>query len=129
MGKSQRSVLDMMRFRGGSRAARVLAVLTALTAWPTSAPAASADSIDVVYFNGLAAHGITAPRLGVAFDLAAAVQLGHAICTDLRAGSAPIEEGMRVYETTDHKITQDQADPAGGIAEQEHRRLHLLEFG
>ena len=38
--------------------------------------------------------GITASRLGVAFDLAAAIQLGHSICIDLSAGSTPIEEGM-----------------------------------
>jgi hypothetical protein len=90
-------------------AARVLAVLTALTSWLISAPAASADSIDVVYFNGITAHGITASRLGVAFDLAAAVQLGHGICKDLRSGSTPIDEGMRVYETTNHRISQEQA--------------------
>jgi hypothetical protein len=60
-----------------SNSARVLAVLTSVTAWAMSAPTASADSIDVVYFNGLTAHGITAAGLGVPFDLASAVELGH----------------------------------------------------
>jgi hypothetical protein len=95
--------------RSLGRSARVLAVLTSVTAWAMSAPAASADSVDVVYFNGLTAHGITPSRLGVAFDLASAVQLGHAICNDLRTGSTPIEEGTRVYDTANHKITQEQA--------------------
>jgi hypothetical protein len=99
----------MMRLSGRSRAARVLAVLATLTAWPTSTPVASADSLDVVYFNGLTSHGINASQLGVAFDLAAAVQLRHGICKDLRSGSTPIDEGMRVYETTNHRISQEQA--------------------
>lgn len=73
------------------------------------APAASADPIDVVYFNGLTSHGVTASQLSVAFDLAAAVKLGHGICKDLRSGSTPIDEGMRVYETTNHRISQAQA--------------------
>lgn len=102
-------VHDVRRVRGATRFARFLAALTPLAAWMVLAPAASADPIDVVYFNGLTSHGITASQLGVAFDLAAAVKLGHGICKDLRSGSTPIDEGMRLYETINHRISQEQA--------------------
>lgn len=54
-------------------------------AWLGLVPAATADSVDVAYVNGLTAHGITASILGPAFTRAAAIQLGYAICSDLRA--------------------------------------------
>ena len=100
---------DVRRVTGATRFARFLAAISPLAAWMMLAPAALADPIDVVYFNGLTSRRITASQLGVAFDLAAAVQLGHGICKDLRSGSTPIDEGMRVYETTTHRISQEHA--------------------
>jgi hypothetical protein len=62
------------------------------------APAATADSNDAAYFNGLTAHGITASRLGPAFGPTVAIQLGHAICIDLGTVWTPVAEGVKVHE-------------------------------
>jgi hypothetical protein len=62
------------------------------------APAATADSNDAAYFNGLTAHGITASRLGPAFGPTVAIQLGHAICIDLGTVWTPVAEGVKVHD-------------------------------
>lgn len=103
-----------------------VAAFTALLTW---APASSADSTDVEYFNGLTAHGITASQLGVPFDLSSAVQSGHVICADLRKGVTPIQEGMSVYDTVGHKITQQQAywwvgDAIGAYCPEQAANVH-----
>ena len=115
----------MKRFWGWNLSAGTLA----LVPWLMLAPAALADSIDAVYFDGLTEHGITASQLGVAFDLASAVQLGHVICADLRKGVTPIQEGMQVYDTTNHKITQQQAlwwvgDAIGSYCSEQSANVH-----
>jgi hypothetical protein len=50
-------VASMKSFGGSASSVRVPAALAALAAWLMLAPAATADSVDVAYFNGLTAHG------------------------------------------------------------------------
>jgi hypothetical protein len=115
----------MKRFWGWNRSAWTLA----LVPWLMLAPAALADSIDAHYFDGLTAHGITASLLGGGFDLASAVKLGHVFCADLRNGVTPIQEGMQLLDSTNHKITQDQAffwvgDAIGSYCSEQSANVH-----
>lgn len=95
--------------KGVRRAARQLAasvgVVAALTAWPMSAPAATADTTDSVYLNGLAVHGI------VGFTPAGAIDEGHHICSVLDAGYAsPKDMAITLTQWFDtYNITFGQA--------------------
>jgi Protein of unknown function (DUF732) len=84
MGKSQRPVVDMMRFSGGSHSARVLVALAALAAWVMLAPDAVADTNDDAYLNAMEAHNIHS--IGGPGDL---IYAGHQVCGFLSPDTSP----------------------------------------